>query len=141
MNDQPEEKTIEWLLESDDPGVRYLVLRDLLELPETDSKLVAAQELAHKKGPIGLILDEMDDTGYWVKEGPGYSPKYRSTIWSVIVLSQLGASAAVDKRIERACQYLLGNTITKNGQFSMTGSPSGTIDCLQGNICVRQCWI
>lgn len=56
LNDQQKEKTIEWLLESDDPGVRYLVLRDLIELPEDDVEFVAAQELAHTAGPIAQIL-------------------------------------------------------------------------------------
>ncbi len=60
-------------------------MRDLLELPADDAELVAAQELAHEKGPISIILDEMDDSGYWGEAGPGYTPKYRSTVWPVIM--------------------------------------------------------
>ncbi len=127
--------TLSWLLQDDGPGVRYLAMRDLLELPADDAELAAAQELAHNKGPIPIILDEMEDSGYWVKAGPGYTPKYRSTVWSVIMLAQLGASVALDRRIERACQHLFENALTEHGQFSVSGTPSGTIDCLQGNIC------
>jgi hypothetical protein len=77
----------------------------------------------------------MRPEGYWVNPGPGYNPKYRSTVWSIIMLSQLGASAANDERIARACVYLLDHAFTQYGQFSISGTPSGTIDCLQGNLC------
>ena len=124
-----------WLLEKDEPGVRYLALRDLLDLPEDDVDLITAKELAHGEGPISTILEHMSEEGYWVKAGPGYHPKYRSTVWSIILLAQLGASIVLDERIERACQYLLDNALTSNGQFSTSGTPSTTVDCLQGNMC------
>ncbi len=31
--------------------------------------------------------------------------------------------------------YLLDHTLTEYGQFSASGTPGGTIDCLQGNLC------
>ncbi len=40
-----------------------------------------------------------------------------------------------DERIARACAYVLDNTLTSSGHFTYTGAPSGTIDCLQGNLC------
>ncbi|NQU30478.1 MAG: nitrogen fixation protein NifH, partial [Anaerolineae bacterium] len=127
--------SLSWLLEEGDPGVRYLAMRDLLELPADDVELIDAQEEAHIKGPISIILNEMEEAGYWVKVGPGYYPKYRGTVWSVIMLSQLGASVALDNRIERACQHLIENALTENGQFNISGTPSTTVDCLQGNLC------
>lgn len=135
MNYQLKEETLEWLLETKDPGVRYLTLRDLLELPADDAELWSAKEQAHTDGPIANLLDEMDEAGYWAQAGAGYNPKYRSTVWSLMVLAQLGASVAFDPRIERAVEYLFENTLTELGQFSMTGRPPGTIDCLQGNLC------
>jgi hypothetical protein len=76
----------------------------------------------------------MDRAGYWVEPGPGYHPKYRSTVWSVILLAQLGASVKVDARIAQACKYLLDYALTEGGQFTASGAPSGTVDCLQGNL-------
>ncbi|MCA9993034.1 MAG: hypothetical protein KDE29_18725, partial [Anaerolineales bacterium] len=83
-----------WLLEDDEPGVRYLALRDLLDRSADDGELVAAQALAHREGPIATILEQMSEPGYWVEAGPGYGPKYRSTVWSMILLAQLGADVA-----------------------------------------------
>ncbi len=127
--------SMSWLLEADEPGVRHLALRDLLDMHADDVDLLGAQERAYAEGPISTILGEMDASGFWVKEGSGYYPKYRGTVWSLMMLAQLGASIAFDKRIQTACDYVLDNTLTKNGQFSVSGAPSGTIDCLQGNLC------
>lgn len=132
--DQLKGNSLTWLLESDSPGVRYLALRDLADLPKDDPELSSARKAAHKKGPIATVLGEMDKAGYWAAPGPGYNPKYRSTVWSVIMLALLGASVEQDKRVASACAYLLDHALTPEGHFSFNGAPSGTIDCLQGNL-------
>ncbi len=123
-----------WLLEPDQPGVRYLALRDLMDLPKNDAELASARKLAHQEGPIAGVLDQMQPEGWWEKPGPGYGPKYRSTVWSIVLLAQLGASIHEDERIARACGYLMDHALTPGGQFSYSGAPSGTFDCLQGNL-------
>ena len=134
--DQLRSDSVPWLLESNNPDVRYLALRDVLELPAEDRELRSARKSAHKEGPIAVVLSKMEKEGYWVKPGPGYTQKYRSTVWSIILLAQLGASIHEDKRIALACKYLLDH-MCEGGQFtsSTSGAPSGTIDCLQGNLC------
>jgi hypothetical protein len=127
--------SLNWLLGEQHPGVRYLAMRDLYDLEIDDSEVIKARQLAHHKGPIASILDEMYPEGYWVKAGPGYNPKYHSTVWAIILLAQLGASIHEDERIERACRYILDHTLTDYGQFSVSGTPGSTIDCLQGNLC------
>ncbi len=128
--------SVSWLLETENPGVRYLAMRDLLELPADDAKMKSARKRAHKEGPIAEVLSHMEKEGFWVKPGPGYTQKYRSTVWSIIMLAQLGALANEDKRIDQGCKYLLDH-MTEGGQFTTTtsGAPSGTVDCLQGNLC------
>jgi hypothetical protein len=125
-----------WLLETSSPGARYLALRDLVERPKAGD-LRAARKAAHESGPIAAILRHMDKAGFWVRSGAGYNPKYRSTDWSIIALAQLGASVEQDERIRTACGYLLDHGLAPGGQFSTvrSGEPSGTVDCLQGNLC------
>jgi len=135
MKNVKPDSTLEWLLDPASPGVRYLALRDLFGLSPDDPELAAAQKAAHASGPIAAILAEMHPDGYWSKPGPGYNPKYFSTVWSLITLAQLGASVALDVRIARACAHLLDAGLTPRGQFTVNGAPSGTIDCLQGNLC------
>jgi hypothetical protein len=127
------EKTLAWLLEPENPDARYLVVLDLVDADP--GELVQARKMAHVEGPIAAVLAQMDKSGYWVRPGPGYNPKYRSAVWSLILLSQLGASVEIDSRIAKACSYLLDHALPPSGQFTVNGQPSGTIDCLQGNMC------
>jgi hypothetical protein len=124
--------SLTWLAESDNPGVRYLALRDLL--PETP-ELLSAREAAHTRGPISTVLAEMQPDGYWAEPGPGYNPKYFSTVWSLVLLAHLGAVAGMDERIRRAMDYFIEHGITIHGQVTASGAPSGTADCMQGNLC------
>jgi hypothetical protein len=124
-----------WLLESANPGVRYLALRDLQDLSPSDPELAAAKEAAHMQGPIAEILNNMHKKGYWSKPGAGYNPKYFSAVWSLISLSQLSASVSLDERVAKACAYSMEKSLTPSGQFGYNGTPSGTVDCLQGNMC------
>lgn len=135
MSAQTPKETIvlNWLLEKDEPGIRYLVMRDLLKAD--DHALRLACSAAHKEGPIARVLAEMTAEGYWIQPGPGYYPKYRGTVWSLLLLAQLGASVMCDARIRHACAYILEHALTPGGQFTATGLPSGTADCLQGNLC------
>jgi len=128
-----ENNLLDWLLEPGDIGVKYLALRDLVD---ADAKEVAAaKKQAHEKGQIARVLAHMHKDGYWEKPGAGYYPKYTGTVWSVSLLAQLGASCDIDNRIATACSYLLDHALAESGQFTVNGLPSGTVDCMQGNLC------
>lgn len=125
--------SLEWLLEPGDIGMEYLARRDLMET--APGELLAAKKAAHARGPIAEVLGKMHPEGYWEKPGHGYYPKYTGTVWSVILLAQLGASPEIDSRVATACSYMLDNNLTGDGHFTVNGLPSGTADCLQGNLC------
>lgn len=130
-----------WLLEEDTPAVRHLALRQLLDLPEDAPEVQRAREAAMRADPIASILAAQEPEGFWVKPGPGYSPKYRGTVWQLIFLDQLGADGA-DARVRAACDYVLSHTQTENGGFGAWGGgsrekappPSAVIHCLNGNL-------
>jgi hypothetical protein len=84
---------------------------------------------------VPAILDAQYPEGYWVKPGGGYSPKYRSTVWQILFLAELGADPA-NGQIRRGCEYLLSHSIAANGAFSALQKPvpSGCISCLNGNM-------
>jgi hypothetical protein len=127
------DRVLDWLLEPNTPGVKYLALRDLVK---TDIKeLAAAKQEAHTSGPIADILSNIEKEGFWVKPGPGYSPMYTGTAWAVILLAQLGATIDMDERISAACDYILDHSLTRHGHFTTRGSASSSLQCLQGNLC------
>ncbi|MBI2848907.1 MAG: nitrogen fixation protein NifH [Chloroflexi bacterium] len=129
-----------WLLEDDNPAVRHLTLRLLLDWLPEDAEVRHAQAAAMGVDPIAAILAAQRSEGYWEKPGPGYSPKYRGTVWQVIFLDQLGADGS-DERVRAACQYVLSRTQTEAGGFGASGdvrdivpASSRSIHCLNGNL-------
>jgi hypothetical protein len=126
-----------WLLEpdSENPAVRYFALRDLLDRSEDDPEVHQARLEIMKTGPVPAILAAQQPEGYWDKAGAGYSPKYRGTVWQIILLAELGADPT-DERVQRSCEYLLQHSLAATGAFSATQSlvPSGAIHCLNGNL-------
>jgi len=124
-----------WLLESDttQPSVRYFTLRDILDIDENSVELKEAQRAIMSTGPVPVILDAQEKEGYWMKPGAGYSPKYRSTVWQIIFLAQLGADTT-DRRVQAAGDYILSHAIAKHGGFTYNGTSSAFIHCLAGNL-------
>jgi hypothetical protein len=125
----------DWLLEESDPGVRYLALRDIVGAGGKELK--DARRKAHREGPIAIILENMNPAGHWITPGLGYGPKFKSTVWSLLSLAQLGASGEEDRRIRTACGYLLDHALAKGGQFTAR-RPTDVGLCLQGNLLVSQ---
>jgi hypothetical protein len=122
-----------WLLEPDNPSVRYFALRDLLDCPATDPDVRAARAAIMDSEPVRAILAARHPDGYWVEPGPGYRPKYTSTVWQLIILTDLGADGA-DERIQESCDYLLSHSQASSGGLSINATPSGVLHCLNGNL-------
>ncbi len=131
----PSASVMNWLLDPEDPGACFLAMKEIMEMPSDSPELIKARQQACTSGQIGQVLAAMDNAGYWSGPGAGYNPKYFSSVWSLISLAQLGASVCDDERIQRACRYHLDHALSSSGQISISGQPSTTIDCLQGNIC------
>lgn len=130
-----------WLLEEDTSAVRHLALRQLLDQPEDAPLVRQARAAAMHTDPIASILAAQQSEGYWVKPGPGYSPKFRGTVWQLIFLEQLGADGT-DARVQLACDYVLSHSQAKAGGFAsweggsreVAPPPSLAIHCLNGNL-------
>ncbi len=136
LNEDP----LPWLLEPDNPSVRWSALTDLLDRPADDPQVEQAKAAINNSPPVKAILDAMHPDGYWMKPGPGYGHKYRGTVWQVIFLDQLGADGS-DPRIRAACEYVLNHSQAPNGGFGASGNVkaqhppnSSVIHCLNGNL-------
>jgi len=131
--------TVTWLLEDDVPAVRAAALVRLLDRAVSDRDVVQARTAAMQVDPIRAILNAQEPAGYWVKPGPGYSPKYRGTVWQLIFLDQLGADPG-DDRVQRACDYVLAHAQAGSGGMGYSGAadraptPSSVVHCLNGNL-------
>jgi hypothetical protein len=85
---------IDWLLQASAPSIRYLTLRNLLDAPEQDPAVQQAWLAMHTAGPIPAILAQQSETGAWKGDKSFYTPKFTSTHWSMLLLTELAADPA-----------------------------------------------
>ncbi len=131
----------EWLLDPENPSVRYATLMDILDKPETDGEVQAARAMIMNMGPVPKILAKMADGGYWGSPGDFYiRSKYKGTVWSLILLAELDVDGAND-RIRKAGEFILKWAQDRqSGGFSYLGTAesggdhTSIIPCLTGNI-------
>jgi hypothetical protein len=112
---------VSWLLEPDNPSVRYFALCTLLDRSEEDAEVRAAKSDIMKRGPVPAILALQHRTGWWGRPDVTYKPlMYRSTAWQIMFLAELGADPG-DERVQRGCEYVLQSMQTDRGDFPAHG--------------------
>ncbi len=84
------EETTAWLLESQTPSIRYFTLTRIKGLPENDPEVSAARLSIATTPPVSKILEAQRPEGHWVEARHIYSPKYRSSHWTMMMLVELG---------------------------------------------------
>lgn len=112
---EDETSVIRWLLEKEQPAVRYRALVDLLDRKEDDPDV---REARSKIGRVGWAADQLQQqgpNGFWERREPRnflewvtflWRPMYGATLWRALVLSELGLNRT-DPRIARAADQIL----------------------------------
>jgi hypothetical protein len=134
-------KIIDWLLEEENPSVRFFALRDLLGRPEGSLEVRNASRDIMTRGVVPKILDRQNADGSWAEKDKFYRSKYKGTVWQLIVLANLGADGT-DSRVRKAGESIFERSQDKeSGGFSYDfgvkaggGSHAGVIPCLTGNM-------
>jgi hypothetical protein len=135
------DKVTEWLLEIDNPSVRYLTLTSLLDKPDDDKKVTEAKKAIMAYGVVPEILALQNEDGSWGLPEMFYRNKYAGTVWTLMVLAEMGADKD-DPRIKKTCEFILKHAQEpESGGFSCcesvktgAGLPSGVVPCLTGNM-------
>ena len=132
---------IPWLLEGDDPSVRYFTLTDLLGVAPDNPAVTAARRAIMSHGTVPRILAAQAGDGHWEGRDDFYTAKYRGTVWQLVILAALGADGA-DERVRGGCEVILRDAQdTESGGFAVgrakkagDGLHSSVIPCLTGNL-------
>jgi hypothetical protein len=121
----------DWLLQPTQPAVRYLALRDLVD-GTNRGDLEEARRAVTARGWAADILSKQRPGGDWLEREDGlYRPKYLSTNWMLLTLSDLGVSRD-DPRISKACSKWMDTYSRADGGFDTPGAESSE-HCLVGN--------
>jgi hypothetical protein len=108
---------IPWLLEPDNPSVRYFTLTDILDRAATDAEVQATKAAIMDSAIVQEIFAAQHSNGYWKKKGTGYFPQYKGTVWQLILLADLGVDRE-DERVQRGCEQVLTGSLRSNGDFT-----------------------
>ncbi len=129
MNIEP--KVQKWLLETEQPVVRYYTLRTLMDRKESDPEVREARSQILKRGWAKEILAAQKPRGNWEEIEDLYKPKYTATNWRMIVLSDFALSSQDDPRLERACELFFRHKqwLGNEDQFEQESDV-----CVSGNL-------
>jgi hypothetical protein len=125
------EEPLSWLLEAETPTIRYLALVDLMGSPEEDGRVREARQAIMREGPVPAILAGQTEGGNWAGERSYYTPKYKSTHWSLLLLTELHVEGE-DPRFRQGVNFMLADTagsLARRLQEDEFG-----FSCLFGNI-------
>lgn len=126
-----------WLLEVDpqNPAVRFFTLRDVLDRPADDPEVRRAAAAIMKSGPVAAILAAQHADGSWGEASGSLLHGYKSTVWQVYLLAELGA-ASTHRQVRRGCEYVLSRALAANNAFSMAEPPvpSKVVHCHNGDM-------
>ncbi|MGC2290076.1 MAG: hypothetical protein WA688_09530 [Thermoplasmata archaeon] len=128
----PHQKVLDWLLEPGQPSVRYLALTQLLGKSESDSDVRDAKARIPSAGWVEEILARRDPAGGWVREKSLYHPKYISTNWNMLALSDLGATRAIPA-VRASCELWMDRSPLKGGGVGGFSKGNGH-HCYTGNM-------
>lgn len=105
----------DWLLEPENPPVRYRTLVDILDLTGDDPQVQAAKAAILSYPPVADLLAAQGEDGNWGNPD-FYLPRASTgTFWVLTVLADLGLTAEVE-HIRRACEFMFGHQ-RDDGQF------------------------
>jgi hypothetical protein len=102
-----EPQVIDWLLEDENPSVRYRALTELLDRPPDDPQVQQARAQIPTSRPVRRIFSKMHPDGYWLYRGKGDTVDYAmssSTHFVLAFLAELGLDREddlVSKAVER----------------------------------------
>lgn len=130
-----------WLLEPDNPSVRYFTLTRILGKTEDDELVAQARKDIMTTGVVPVILGKQNTDGSWGEPSRFYTAKYQGTVWQLMILAEMGADGN-DPRVARACEFIFehsqehgsGGFSTYQSEKTGGGLPSYVIPCLTGNM-------
>lgn len=136
-----QEKAVKWLLRQDHPGIRYWTLRDMLDRAGNELEVTSCRNKIATYGPVANLLKEQHPDGYWGEPEDCYWPKWRATVWPLILLAEMGMPGD-HPGIRSACEYYLKTAMNQDQSWPPPDYPEGDLTgyrllwepCVTGNM-------
>lgn len=112
---------IEWLLEEDNPSVRFFTLTKIMNLPLHSPQVIEAKKSIMDFYPVRNLLALQHPDGWWNNSKNATMPMYTSTAWQLMLLAEMGTTNE-DTRIRKAVDFVFKNAQDSDGAFPHEGS-------------------
>ena len=122
---QVSQTVLEWLLEDDNPPVKYLTLTKILD--KTDAETLAFKNEINDYQPIREILRNQIDNSHW----DHVYKLYTGTYWQLKFLSDMHATKC--DQIDNAVEFIFSRGLTTEGYFAI-GAGGHNFDCMTANL-------
>ena len=128
MRDQPHATLLDWLSSPDNPPVRYLTARDLLEARPSSEVLEELRAAILEWEPLRMVLDPQKDDGAFPFTQK--TPTAQPTFTALNLMHRCGLDMT-DEPVARAVDHLSDHHLGK-GALSYTTGGSGILPCYIG---------
>ena len=123
---------VDWLLEDDQPSIRYRTLVELEGRRPQEPELRKLRRSIPRRGWVAEILSTRRRGGWWCSRDSLYRPKYVATNWQMLVLSDLGVDRSVPA--VRTSAELWMRTFAARGGGLGGNSLGRAHHCIAGNM-------
>ncbi|OFW65024.1 MAG: hypothetical protein A2Z35_00490 [Actinobacteria bacterium RBG_19FT_COMBO_36_27] len=125
------ESTIKWLSEDNDPYIKYLTYKNILNKKIDKKKSPHIIDSIANSREVSSILNLQDKEGWWGTGTYSFSPLYKNTYWQLYFLSTLGITKKIEG-INKAVELVVGHIQKPDGSFPSDSGHSGALFCMQG---------
>ncbi len=126
-----EASVLNWLLEPEQPAMRFLASRDLVRPRPSAASLRQLRAEIPDRGWAAAILARQQDRAWWERKDTCDWPRSTGTYWSLNILADLGMGRD-DERIANAVEHMLRIHLAPDGGFSPLGRPKPSHFCSTG---------
>lgn len=128
MFGRPDPDLVEWLSSPDNPPVRYLTARNLLERRPAPSRLRELRGDVLGWEPLQRIIEmQLDDGSFPYRQK---TPTAQPTLWALCLMARCGLDTG-DEPVRRVVDYLSNHHLCQ-GALSYTTGASGVLPCYVG---------
>jgi len=119
-----QQAVLDWLLEPEQPSIRYLALTQLLGKRGTDPEVRDARARIPSAGWVAEILRQRDPGGWWIRERDWMEPRFIGTHWNMLALADLGVTRALPE-IAQSSEHWMAKSPLQGGGVGGFGKGKG----------------
>ena len=127
---------LQWLLDPQNPSVRYHTLVDVSGYAPESKNAIEARNRILRHSVVKRIMSGQSKAGFWPQRDTCDSPRFTGALWALTLLGEMGVVPGL--RVKKECERFFNLHQAENGAFTYRSRLSGKKPyyepCLTGNM-------